>query len=144
MGGFDREGWRSVARAYAGLGVGFVGLSMVCVLWGGPFRTAFAVIAGLSAVLALAAAAGFRQLAPGGNPVHADMAQFGWGLLNIMWTALSVLMPVAVCVWLFVMDEEFRGEALSTGVALPVFLVFSALVRQAHRLAARTFDKSVR
>jgi membrane protease YdiL (CAAX protease family) len=144
VGGFDVEGWRAVARAYAGLGAGFVALSMGCILWGGPFRTAFAVIAGLSAVLALTAAAGFRQLAPGGNPVHADMAQFGWGLLNLVWTALSVLMPVAVCVWLFVMDEEFQGQTLRTGVALPVFLVFSALVRRAHRLAAKTFDKSIR
>ncbi|MET9804699.1 hypothetical protein [Streptomyces sp. NPDC006368] len=143
MGSFDAEGRRAVVRAYAGLGAGFVALSMVCILWGGPFRTAFAVIAGLSAVLALTAAAGFRRLAPGGDPVHADMAQIGWGLLNLLWTALSVLMPVAVCAWLFVVDEEFRGRTLRTAVALPVFLVFSALVRQAHRLAAKTFDKSV-
>ncbi|NSC25119.1 hypothetical protein FM076_29740 [Streptomyces albus subsp. chlorinus] len=144
MGGFDAEGRRAVARTYAGLGAGFAALGTVCALWGGPLGTVFAAIAGLSALLALTAAAGFRQLAPGGSTVHADMAQFGWGLLNIVWTLLSVLMPVAVCVWLFVMDEEFWGGTLRTGVALPVFLVFSALVRQAHRQAARTFDESAR
>ncbi|MGA5411232.1 hypothetical protein ACPCSC_28750 [Streptomyces lavendulocolor] len=142
MAGFDMEGRRSVARAYTGLGAAFIALSVVCVLWGGPFRTAFAAIAALSAALALTAAAGFRRLAPGGNPVHGDLAQHGWGLLNLVWIALSVLMPFAVCVWLFVLDEHFRGQTLSTGTALPVFLLFSALVRQAHRLAARTFDSS--
>ncbi|MFI8828715.1 hypothetical protein [Streptomyces sp. NPDC053431] len=139
MGHFDAKGWQAVARVYAGLGAGFAALVVVCVLWGGPFRVAFAMIAGLSAGLALTAAAGFRGLAPRGNPTHADMAQFGWGFLNLLWTVLSLLMPIAVGVWLFVMDEEFHGRTLSRA-ALLVFLVFGALVRQAHRLAARTFD----
>ncbi|MEU0272228.1 hypothetical protein [Streptomyces sp. NPDC006307] len=138
------EQWRVVALAYAGLGVGFVALSLVCVFWGGLFSVVFTLIAGVSAVLALMAAAGFRGLVPGsGTRVHADLAQFGWGFLNLVWTALSVLMPFAVCAWLFFLDERFPGETLRAGVALPGFLVLSALVRQAHRLAARTFDRGV-
>ncbi|WP_228981105.1 hypothetical protein [Streptomyces sp. DH12] len=139
---FDRDAWRVVARTYAGLGAAFAVLSLVCVFGGGPLSLAAAVVAGVSAALALMAAAGFRRLAPGAGRAVADLAQFGWGFLNLLWTGLSLLMPVAVVVWLFVLDERPHGEGLRVTVALPVFLVFSALVRHAHRLAAAAFDRS--
>ncbi|MFF8382677.1 hypothetical protein ACF053_03360 [Streptomyces kanasensis] len=133
-----------VARAYAALGAAFAVLSLVRDCGGGPLSLAAAVIAGVSAALALMAAAGSRRLAPGAGPIVADLAQCGRGFLSLLWTPLSLLMPAAVVVWLFAPAERRTGEGLRATVALPVFLVFGALVRQAHRLAAATFDRSTR
>lgn len=136
---YDDVRWHAAARGHAAFTAALVAATVAAQLWGGPLALFASVATGVSAVLALAATAGFGCFSVGqhaGFEVAARLGVFG---LVAIWLPLSVLLPVGLVVSLF-LGAEHRDWAEAIGGALPVFVVLSFLQHRAVIRSNRAFD----